>query len=134
MVLVSHDDGSTELLTVQDTSSPLISTSDGREADGETMICPLEIETLPNTPSPCPTSPVDSQAEDAMARTVEVVEEEEEEEEENVVKAEQWSDCDSPGRGDDSQSLPATPASAVSQSQSDCEAHQVRQQLLIVKF
>ena len=132
MVLVSHDDGSTELLTVQDTSSPLISTFDGREGDGETMICPLEIETLPNTPSPCPTSPVDSQAEDAMTRTVEVVEVEEEEE--NVVRAEQWSDCDSPGRGDDSQSLPATPASAVSQSQSDCEAHQVRQQLLIVKF
>ena len=91
--MVSHDDGSTELLTVQDPGSEIISTYDGREAN---MIGPLEIETLPNTPSP-----VSSQTEEIMARTVEV----EAEESERAVRA---------GQG---QSVPDSPASTVSRSQ-----------------
>ena len=106
MVVVSHDDGSTELVTVQDTNSPFISTYDAREAGDGSMIGPLEIETLPNTPSPRPTSP----AEDIMARTLEV------EVEDSERRAGQWcSDC---GPGDQCQSLPDSPPSTVSQSQS----------------
>ena len=85
VVLVSHDDGSTEFVTLQDTSSPLISTYDGRQGGDDSMIGPLEIETLPNTPSPVP-----SQAEDPMVRRVEVeVEELEELEEEEVEEVEE---------------------------------------------
>ena len=131
-MLVSHDDGSTELLTLQDTSSPLISTYEGRQGGDRGMIGPLEIETLPNTPSPCPTSPsVGSQAEDRVVRTVEVEVEVvgEGEGEDRAVRAEQSRNC---GRGD--QSLPDSPASSVSQSQSDWELDLPESEADQVKF
>ena len=53
MVLVSHDDGSTELVTVQDTSSPATASYQDMSGGG------LEIESLPNTPSPCPSLEVE---------------------------------------------------------------------------
>ena len=103
MVLVSHDDGSTELVSVQDSSSsPVISTYDAREAGDGSMIGPLEIETLPNTPSPGPTSP----AEEIMARSLEV-----EVEDSERMAGQACSEC---GPGDQCQSLPDSPPSTVS--------------------
>lgn len=90
VVMVSHDDGSTELLTVQDPCSGIISTTDGREAS---LIGPLEIETLPNTPSP-----VSSPSEEMMTRPVEA----------------ELGVCE---RAVEDQSVPDSPASTVSRSQ-----------------
>ena len=77
------------------------------------MIGPLEIETLPNTPSPGPTSPaVSSPAEDMMVRTLEV--------EVEVEDGERGAgQCSKSGPGDQSQSLADCQPSTVSQSQPD---------------
>ena len=63
MVLVSHDDGSTELISIREDSVPitLITENTSRET-GDCGSPALEIESLPNTPSPAPTSPSPTQS------------------------------------------------------------------------
>ena len=64
LVLVSHDDGSTELVSVQDTSEPHISTyKELEEGEGPHLL----IETLPNTPCPSLSPPpVERLSEDSL--------------------------------------------------------------------
>ena len=63
-MLVSHDDGSTELVSVQDTSQPHISTyQELEEGEGPHLL----IETLPNTPCPSLSPPpVERLSEDSL--------------------------------------------------------------------
>ena len=52
-MLVTHDDGSTELVTIPDTSQASITSYQDMSTGGS----PLQIETLPNTPSPASSPP-----------------------------------------------------------------------------
>lgn len=62
-MLVTHDDGSTELVTVPDTSQPNITSYQDMATGGS----PLQIETLPNTPSPTSSPPPVERSEDSLA-------------------------------------------------------------------